>query len=397
LSAVDNRAVYIWGTSHIGRSVFLALQKHRVTPAGFIDGRVSEAGKTAFGLPVCLAEEKVKDPGAFIIIANLLARRAAEDLCRRYGRVKGVSYLTHYQIARPEAVIDVSGMCNLACPSCPRGNMDGLLPEGWMPLDTYRRVLEKLSADIPLLINVDLSMWGEPFCNPDLPRIISHTEQTVSCTVSTNLQVADMIEPVIGAAPGVLNITVNGVGEAYERNMKGASWARILANVEKAGRAAACARGETIIRILGYGFGGGAEEARLASLAERLNIPLVHATAYVNPYEHYAALAAEEPLSPLVRMAIENSTWNVRDYLDRAREDRDKPCLCQRIFPVINWNTSVALCHTYYGPVIAESYLDLSWEDLLAVRHGAPQCSVCQEQGLHRLDVDVLRHRGTRA
>jgi len=397
LSAINNRDVYIWGSGPLGQGVLVSLRRCGVVPAGFIDGRQSEVGKTAYGMTVFSADETVKNPGAFIVVANIEVRTAAEAMCRKHGRTNPESYLTYLQISRPEAAIDVAGMCTIRCPSCPRGNMDSLLPEGYMSFETYVKVLDKLMSDVPHLINVDLSTWGEPLCNPDIASIIGYTEKRVPCTVSTNLLQTDMVEQVVAANPTRLNITVNGYEQTYEKNMKGASWDRLLNNLLLLKKCLDRRRGESLVRILAFSFEGNTAAAgKMTALTKELGIPLTFATGYLNPYENYAGYCGSGDISATAREEIARSAWDVDDFLRRAAEDRDGPCLCQRIFPIINWDTSVALCHTYYGPVIAGSYLDISWHDLLAVRHRALQCIACQDKGLHRLDIDVLQRKAAK-
>lgn len=50
-------------------------------------------------------------------------------------------------------LIDVTGTCNLRCPSCPVGNFKEKLNEqrvkGFMPLDYFYRVIEKIKKECP--------------------------------------------------------------------------------------------------------------------------------------------------------------------------------------------------------------------------------------------------------
>jgi len=356
---------------------------------------VSECGSSIHNLPVYPAEDKVKDSLAFIIIANLSVNVFAAQMCLRYGRVNMVSYLTHYQISRPEAAIDVAGMCNIQCPSCPRGNMELVRPEGCMPLDTYRSVFDKLIREIPNLVHLELYTWGEPLLNPELPEIIKYTEAHLGCTVSTNLLCTDSIAAVVQANPSQLHITVNGYGPAYERNMRGAKWDLLIANLHELATQRNKYQCSSKIRIFLYNYeSNSAGYVFMHDFANSLGIELLRGHEYLNPYEHYLDYCMGKEQSVLVKNELLHSAWNVDELLDLALQDREKPCLCQRIFPIINWDTSVSLCHTYQGPVIAKSFLDLSWDELLYERHRAEQCRNCQAYGLHRLDMDILKKRG---
>ncbi len=390
----QHRDVYIWGSGPLGCSVLLSLKKSGIPVTGFLDGRISQAGTCVGNLPVLFAEQIVKDPSSFIIIANLSVRDAAVAMCQAYGKEKMVSYITHFQISRPAAAIDVSGMCTISCLSCPRGNFNGVKSGGNMSLETYIKVFDKLQSDIPNLTHIELYTWGEPFCNPQLPEIIRVTERKIPCTVSTNLQITEMISPVIQANPSQLHITVNGFKKSYEINMKGASWDIFEKNLYELALQRDRCQSKTTIRIIAYDYVANSNEInQLKQIASQLGFEVCFGHGYVNPYEHYLQYTRKCNVSEIVQSEMKKQDWDLDEMLDLAKKDRENPCLCQRIFPIINWDTSVSLCHTYFGPVIAESYLTISWPDLLTVRHSAGQCRECQENGLHRLDVDVLMRR----
>jgi hypothetical protein len=391
---IDQRDVYIWGSGVLGRSVLRSLKKSGITTKGFLDGRLSERNSVVCDLPVFYAEQVAKDPSSFIIIATINARKQAIDLCRLHGREQSKSYLTHYQIARPVAAINVSGQCTLSCPSCPLGNMKHLGQGGIMSYSTYVKILDKVQQDVPNLVGVELQTWGEPFQNPDLPDIIRYTEPSAACTLATNLQNTAMIAPVLRAQPSYLNITVNGYNESYETNMRGASWSLFTHNLQELVRVRRSQHSMTVIRLIAYAYENKPDEAKaLRALADEAGIPVCFGHSYVNPYEHYLEYANGARLPEGIDRQIKDQGWDMDAMLAVARTDADNPCLCQRIFPIINWDSSVSLCHTYMGPVIATDYLKVSWSDLLALRHGSAQCIRCQEKGLHRLDLDVLQRK----
>lgn len=389
---IKDRDVYIWGSGPLGRGVLISLQKSGILPVGFVDGRITEVGSMTYSLPVFNVRKIVEDSSTFVIIANLQALKIAEEMCLRYGRQKMEDYLTQYQISRPEAAIDIAGMCNVECTSCPRGNMKSLLPEGCMSFRTYTKVLNKLLIDIPHLINIELYTWGEPFLNPEIAQIIEFTKSHLPCTVSTNLLLTDSIEPVLKANPSQLNVTVNGYKEQYESNMKGASWELLVKNLFLLKELNADLDSTTNITIMAYSFNA-INAKKMIKFTQELGFAIVFGTNHLNPYEHYSKYIDNEELPTIVDNEIKNSTWDVDGMLQLALKDINNPCLCQRIFPIINWDTSVTLCHTYYGPVIAKSYLTITWEDLLHKRHNMVECSTCQKKGLHRFDVDVLKRR----
>lgn len=389
---IGNRPVYVWGGGPVGRQVILSLRKSGISPAGLIDGRTSvKSSSDCYSLPVFKPEVIVADRNNFVIIANHQVKNYAEKLCIHFGRMRMKDYLTHYEIRRPEAAVDIAGMCNIKCPSCPRGNMENLRPEGFMPLATYKKVLKKLLTDVPLLTNIELFTWGEPLLNPHIADIIKVTEKEVSCVVATNLSKTDMLKPVIQANPSQLIITVNGFDRQYENNMPGASWTGLLRNLETLSSLHTANSSTTDVTLHVFSCENNNSAFKFMSdLAAKLNFRVVYGSLYLNPYEHYLNYTQGNNVSQTVREAIRNSPWNFEKMLLSAEEEREKPCLCQRIFPIINWDLSVALCHVYYGPVIAENYLITPWQELISLRHNEKQCRLCQSKALHRLDLDLL-------
>ena len=67
--------------------------------------------------------------------------REAEDANRRETEARVQA--DHYYY------IDIVGSCNLRCPSCAVGNYPGQIPKGVMPLEKYKRIVEKIIAEHP--------------------------------------------------------------------------------------------------------------------------------------------------------------------------------------------------------------------------------------------------------
>lgn len=396
---IGNKKLYIWGGGFLGEAVLKSLQQCGITPVAFLDNRAGPDAEMLKNFPVINSDKILAGTGnandIFIIIASSGFRKQAEQKCLDAGLKKKQNFITYLQISRPAAVVDVSGMCNLRCPSCPQGNMTNLNPQGNMSFATYKKVLNKLMADIPLLTHIELFSWGEPFLNPELAKIISLTEKYVQCSVSTGLHDVEVLEDVIKAQPSQLAVTMSGYGKYYEKAMKGASWSNFLENLNKLSNLVKLYKPRTrvIVKAYNYKFIPDDFYQRISKICRDLDLTIQFEATYLNPYDNYLDYCLGNKISTSAEFILRELPWDVDKALELAKRDINLPCLSQRIFPIINWDLSVSLCHTYYHPVIADNYLNIGWNELLKLRHSQKQCLLCQEKVLHRLDLDVLSKR----
>ncbi len=394
---VDGRDLYVWGGGPLARDVVTSLRKSGIEPRAFVTNLPDGNGVNAFGYRVVHADVVLGDcADGFIVIASESFLRQAEEICRHSGLVKGRDFINYFSIARPAAVVDVSGVCDLECVSCPQGNMKGSLPEGIMSFDHYGKVFDKLQNDLPLLCKVELFAWGEPFLNPELAKIVEYTEGSVPCSIATSLAHVENLKDVLRANPSELSITIQGHEGDYERLMRGASWRQLQSNLAYLSALIDEMRPDTRVYIKAYEYRMGREDFRttLRAMGEKYAIAVEFCPPYPASYDLILDYAAGRSMNDDFRFYKENLTWDLDRALALSREEIDKPCLSQRIFPIINWDMSVSLCHTYSSPRIAENYLEHTWEELLSLRHSAEFCHTCQEHALHRLDLQVLSRRG---
>lgn len=395
---INGRDIYIWGSGHLGRIIKRYLDKNGLTVKSFCDSNPKLNMTFIDNVRVVNPRDildAVRLKQAFIIIASVQHKDEIEKDCINAKLIKKEDYLSHVHISRPEVAIDVAGRCNLRCPSCPRGNTKNLRSEGYMTASVYKQVLSKLLSEMPLVMNIELATWGEPFMNPDLAEIVEMTEQSVPCTVATNLQFSDKLEDVVKAQPSQMIISTSGYGNSYEINHAGASWQTFFDNIHKLKELIDKYDPKTQFTVLYHLYRHNQQEDldNLRSLCSKLGLNCVTTWAYLNPYDKILDHCEGRDIGLQAEKVFDILPWRLNCALELAKMDGHKPCLCQRIFPIINWDLSVSLCHTYYGPAIADSFLDISLSELIKLRHNQSQCEICQKHGLHRLDVEVLLKR----
>lgn len=393
---IGNRPLYLWGTGDVGLDVLVSLRRAGLEPLGFLHTAPS-ADATSHGLPVVAVDQILgaapDTSHPFVVIASLQFRQAAEAACQAAGLEKERGYLTHLAIPRPVAVVEVaeeqSSGKTFGCFTARRTG------ERRMSAATFRQVLAKLLVDQPQLCHVELSWLGDPLGNPELADIVSHCEQNVPCTINTTLRATDNLEALIAARPSRFNVLAYGYGDSYQAQMGGASWPLFQQNLERL--QAALVRASNPPRVvLRYIRTRGEPSDNIEAWKRMLAgspITLSVETPYVTPYDPVLDYCERGRPADDAAPAFQRLNWDIDRALALCVDDRDQPCLSQRVFPVIGVDLQVGLCHLYEQPTLGVDYLATPWPELLALRHSAAHCSRCQQHGLHRLDLPVLTRR----
>jgi len=82
--------------------------------------------------------------------------------------------------------------------------------------------------------------------------------------------------------------------------------------------------------------------------------------------------------------------FDLREALSNAKAQQHKPCMCERVYPVLNADASWAVCHLHFQGILCEES-DLSdYSQIQEERRFNAYCKACQRQGLHRFDVNLL-------
>ncbi len=228
---IKERDIYIWGCGHLGKALLRCFNRNGLIVKAFCDNNLDIQDKTIEGIMVLSPYNvlnEVKRRKGFLILASSNYIREMDNECIRFGLRKHDDYITYLRIKRPEAVINISGKCEIKCANCPQGNFRTLRQGEYITFTCYEKVLKKLLREIPLLLTIELSKWADPLLNPDIPDIIRITEEYVPCSLSTSLQSATLLEEVIKAQPSLIKVCIQGYDKSYEFNSEGASWQTLL-------------------------------------------------------------------------------------------------------------------------------------------------------------------------
>ena len=388
---IGERDVYLWGASIVGFGICRSLERNGILPKGFIDGSDRLKGKRPLGYQVYLSSEIVKEfarraKKPFVIITSGHYENDIAQSCRDAGLAKDTDFISARAISPLDPSVDISGICNLHCISCPRGNILKQPPAGFMRIGTYRMVLDKLLSELPFVGNIQLYAWGEPLLNPDIAEIVGLTVQRrVLCAISTNLNSRNDFSPTIKARPDWMKISVSGYGEGYERTHTGGNWRVLLSNMHTLKRLKDDYNPEMYIEVNYhlYKRNIGDEYDRMKELCEELGFIFRPNPAYLYSLDNLLDYREGRELTPAAKATLEMLLLPIDEGIARAERQKHLPCAEERCFP-INWNLNVRFCGAYFKPVLIENYLETPIAEIIGKRNEDPFCDRCKSYALHR-------------
>jgi len=390
---IGGRDIYIWGCGFLGRAIKRYFEKNKLPIKYFCDSNFKLQGNYIDGTKVIspkIALRQAQNKKAFIIICSTRYREVIESHCISSDLKRKKDFLSYIHISRPEAIIEVSGKYNTKFPACLTEFKKSQTPSKYMNLFLYKQVLNKLLKELPSLININLSNWAEPLMNPYLDKIIKTTEPLIPCTVYTTLPTSNKLEEIIKAEPSQFIIMVGGYGKTYEENTA-IPWKIFWENIHLLKELINKYKPKTQIAILYHIYKNNQQQdlTNFRNLCLKLDLRFITTWGYLNPYDKLLDLCQKKTSAVKLKI-LNNLAWNLNNCLKFAKKEANRPCLCQRIFPIINYDLSVSICHIYYFPIIAKNFLELSLVELIKMRNIQSQCLLCQKYGLHRLDIDIL-------
>lgn len=387
------RPLYIWGAAFVGHGVARALERHGLAPAGYLDSSPRFQGRQLRGLEVRDPAEVLQGGGAFIILASGHWEDQLRQACLAAGLAEGRDFISFNDLTPIQPAIEISGVCNLRCPGCPRGNMSGRPPAGFMDPATYGLVLDKLLREIPLLGSVQLYTWGEPLLNPDFYQILAETRRRgLMSIISTNLNLKVDVARFVSAGPGLVRLSASGWGPNYEKTHTGGQWSLFEANFKSlaAERRARGADFEVELYYHLYRHNQGEDLDRLKEMAREADFTFRPILGCLYPWDNIWKILKGEPLS---REAREHQKLIAADFEGIIRRAAENPlaqlCTQVRCFP-INWDLQVLGCGGWYLPRLAENFLETPLPELVAAKLHSDLCRRCAGLGIHQVNFPFM-------
>lgn len=391
LALRGDRSVYVWGAAIVGMGITRTLERIGSPPAAFLDKSPRFQNTTVMGYPVehpdtLLGRSDLKEK-VFLIVASGHYEDEIAGICGAAGLKPGEDFISARELSPLDPSIDISGMCNLRCISCPQGNLrENSLPRGFMSTARYEAALGKLLDEVPLLGSVQICCWGEPLLNPDAAAIIETTvRRKVLCAVSTNLNIRRDFSGVVAARPDWFRVSVSGYGASYERTHTGGDWELLYGNLHKLKEYKEKFHPGMYVEVDYhlYRHNRSDEYRAMTELCDKLDFAFRPAWAYLYPLDNVKAYCEGEPLSEEAEHTLALLQLGIDEGLARARRQAHLPCPEERCFP-ITWDMKVRSCGTYFIPTIEENFLATPLREILERRDRSGICDECRRLGLHR-------------
>lgn len=285
-------------------------------------------------------------------------------------------------------LIDVTGTCNLTCPSCPVGNsQDTDRPKGFMDVKLFNEIIEKIVKDMPPGY-IYLFNWGEPFLHPELPAFVQTVKKHgMRCRLSSNFNAVNNLEEVLRENPDYLRISLSGYYQhTYSQTHKGGNVnvvksnmldLRMLLNKLNSPLHVAVAYHRYIHNV-------GEETLKVIELCKMLNFNLEAVWAYLMPLEkllaYYEGTLPEKDMKLVNLLAI-----RPEEAKQVSMKYKYPDCPLRATQMAINFDGSVALCCAVYDQKynIAQNFLNKSFAELQAAKYSHPMCSICMSHAAH--------------
>lgn len=199
-----------------GIGFFHFSQKHKLNVVNFVDSDPSLQEKKIYNLmvvpPQSLSSLKKKHKNLLVVVAVSIKEDQIIETLKKMG-MSSNDYLLYKNFAQKFFTIDVSGTCNLKCPSCPNSSCPVDRPKGFMSISDFKKITQKILKEVGLVSHFSLYNWGEPLLHPNLNLLIDYAhEMGIAVAVSSNFSIAlaEQLEKVVKARPDILKISVSG-------------------------------------------------------------------------------------------------------------------------------------------------------------------------------------------
>jgi hypothetical protein len=290
--------------------------------------------------------------------------------------------------------VEVSGYCNLRCPSCPNANFTTAQhPRGFITPDLFAAIAAKIRRECPADdIYIALYNWGEPLLHPELPRLVRLArEQGLLPLISTNLLADADLDALIQSQPHWIRVSLSGLSSAtYGKTHFPGDARKLIRNLRRLKTRWDALGGGFPVHLYFHKYAGnlGKDRDRAQALARELGFGYDETWAMLTPWEkllEYYGGRADPKCSALVDLLA------LRPEDARAVALKLRPqhpdCLLRSRQTTIDFDGRLTLCCGVFDSAnyLAAGFLDLPHEAIQRLKYAHPLCTECMRNG-----VDII-------
>ena len=393
LKTINQRPVLIWGARMTGIGFLRFAKKHKLDVVGFIDADSSLTGRKIdnllINLPSMMPSLMVQYKNLVIVVAVSIKEDEIISLLKEFGMSDG-DCIRYSDFCKLFFTIDVSGVCNLRCPSCAH-TVEGINnPKGFMPFDDFKKIMEKIINESGLVSHICLYSWGEPFLHPELSSFINHLHDLgIAVALSTNLSIesSDQIEKIVRTSPDYLKISLSGFyPETYNTTHTGGNIDLVKSNLYKLKYFLEKYKSSIFVDVNYHLYKNniGTDLVRMKELCDDLGFVLSSCYANVTPVERLIDYC-EGNLDVKTKKFLELLLVGIDKGLEIAKPYNDLPCRFLMNQININWDRSVPLCCVCFdgqSSIISNDYLKNSLAEISSRKKDHPLCNKCRKYAI---------------
>ena len=133
--------------------------------------------------------------------------------------------------------LDICTLCDLNCVSCGMRHLNyGSLGPGYLKFDNFKKFIDDNKE---MISKIEISNSGEPFINPDSPKILKYAFEngiTLTCRNGTNFNNVseETIKAIVDYQLEDIFIAIDGASqEVYEKYRRNGNYNKVIENVKK--------------------------------------------------------------------------------------------------------------------------------------------------------------------
>lgn len=333
---------------------------------------------------------------------NAELAQAYRDSCRPFIEGGGAISAREASMQSWRYFLEVNSACNLACPTCTKGNKPGYdHKNGVMDWELMEKCIDKIKSENPEAI-VFLYGNSEPFLHPRLPECIAAVKaRGLRCELSTNLNYTQRAGEVLDAHPDFMIISLSGfTQEVYEKGHAGGNIDRVKSNMTVIGTLNQTRQVQISVNYHVYKDNLHEIEA-MRQFAAGLGIGFFTSTARAISMENAIQYCREKDGNPEFEVQPGRPDWNQvlppvsqqwRDTMDRLKIPPDKAREMYAHYPVspvcavgaggiftfIRHDGKAQLCAcTADRRITIGEYLEMSTDQMIEKRAGHAICQQC--------------------